>query len=630
MHSGVAIHPQAMAISVVLLLLLPLLTPARCSCGPPQHILLALAFSSVSNFVPPQLSAAGDCIQHLRLPSRNLSGAISWMFLRNITSLQTIDLSGNALEGSIPGGFWSAPALAEVNLAANNLGGPLRFDRSGVRLLNLSGNRFTAATDLSRLGGLRVLDLSRNKLRVAPSDMKSLPDIEYLDVSENSMAGEFPAEFPKIAGLRFLNVSCNNLTGKVDFDALKKFGSSAFAKSGVFNYAAASGKRRSGDYRGKARNLRKGVIAGAAAAAGVVFVGVVIVIAFCCGRKRWLEKGRGSRAAAEEVGWVREARWGAAVVMFEKPLMDLRFADLAAATSGFGNESLMAEGGRSGPVYRAVLPGDMHVVVRVMESDQAVDEKAAAEAFREISRLRHPNLLPLLGYCISGRERLLLYEYMERGDLHRWLHELPAGLPDGEDWSSDTWENPPAGVAAASAVGDWPTRHRIALGVARGLAFLHQCWDGTHTPVVHGHLIPSNILLSDDLEPRIADFAFGGVSGEDGATAEDDVYSYGVVVMELLTGNSRWPEEEVERVRGIVRHGKLAAMVDAVDRRMLLDVEWEKEAVECLKVGYFCTARSPEKRPSMQQVVALLKDIRQVAATGDGDVGGDASTSSYF
>ncbi|KAK8970042.1 putative LRR receptor-like serine/threonine-protein kinase [Platanthera guangdongensis] len=302
--------------------------------------------------------------------------------------------------------------------------------------------------------------------------------------------------------------------------------------------------------------------------------------------------------------------------------MELKFADLAAATSGFGKESLMAEGGRSGPVYRAVLPGDMHVVVRVMESARGLEEKEAAAAFREISRLRHRNVLPLFGYCISGREKLALYEYMERGDLHRWLHELPAGRPDGEDCTGDSWENLPA---AASAVGDWPTRHRIALGIARGLAFLHQGWVGSHTPVVHGHLVPSNVLLSDDLEPRIADFAGGG-SPDAAATAEDDVYSYGVLVMELVTGSCRCADE-IERVRGIVRSGQTAAMVDAVDRRLQLEAEWEKEALECLRVGYLCTAGPPEKRPSMQQVVALLKDIRRDSAAGNGGGGGASSSS---
>lgn len=197
---------------------------------------------------------------------------------------------------------------------------------------------------------------------------------------------------------------------------------------------------------------------------------------------------------------------------------------------------------------------------------------------------------------------------MERGDLHQWLHELPAGHPDDEDWTGDAWEPNRAGAARTSAV-DWPTRHKIVLGIARGLAFLHQGWAGSRQPIVHGHLVPSNILLDENLEARIADFAAGGGGGE---TTESNVYSFGVLVMELVTGRrGKWTSEEVEKVRKSVREGKGA---EEVDFRMKVEEgsegPWEKEMVECLRVGYLCTAQSPHKRPTMQQVVGLLKDIR--------------------
>ncbi|URE18381.1 STYKc [Musa troglodytarum] len=422
-------------------LLLLLSRRAACACGPSDREHIALAFRSVSGFkLPPPPPAADDPGCFLRLPSRNLSGTVSWMYLRNVTALRALDLSGNALHGSVPGGFWSAPALLEVNLAANRLGGALR------------------AAGLAALSRLEILDLSHNGLGLVPLGLDKLRMLRHLDMSYNSMRG--------------------------------KFGKSAFLKAGSLRFGSPAHVARSSspttlashkDTKLKGRRRK---------------------------RKRRKDEGKleekeavAVAAPPQEVRWVVEAKWSAPVVLFEKPLMETTFGDLVKATSGFGKESQLAEGGRSGPAYRAVLDGDMHVVVRVVEAAQEAEERDAVASFHELARLRHPNLLPLLGYCIPGKEKLALYEYMDRGDLHRWLHELPAGQPN---------------------VGDWPTRHRIALGIARALAFLHQGWVGTTRGVIHGHLLPTNVLLGNDLEPRVADF--GGAAAGNAGTAEGDVW----------------------------------------------------------------------------------------------------------
>lgn len=192
---------------------------------------------------------------------------------------------------------------------------------------------------------------------------------------------------------------------------------------------------------------------------------------------------------------------------------------------------------------------------------------------------------------------------MSTGDLHQWLHELPAGETNVEDWSNDTWEQPGPATPSREKT-NWIIRHRIAVGIARGLAYLH------HAGTCHGHLVPSNILLADDLEPRISDFGIRDIGtvevGDVGWRLKEDVYSFGLILVELVTGK-KGNEESLGWTRSLVRAGRAE---DALEARLRIGGDSVSEMVETVRVGYLCTAESPEKRPTMQQVVGLLKDIR--------------------
>ncbi|XP_057737914.1 LOW QUALITY PROTEIN: calmodulin-binding receptor kinase CaMRLK-like [Arachis stenosperma] len=653
-----------------------------------DHELVLKAFQYVSGFKPswfqttrqPSSSSSSNCsveesspiIKNIELPSRNLSGNISWSYLKNMSNLQVLDLSGNSLQGQVSNMLWATPNLLVVNLSRNRFGGTIAFNQlttrnatvsSSLQVLNLSHNRLTNQVHLSGFTNLKTLDLSHNHLGTLPSgfqnlkklqhldlsncniegpvkQVSSLHSLTYLDLSNNTLNGTFPSDFPPLNTIKFLNISHNNFIKSTELspNKYKKFGQSAFINAGNnfhlnFNASNLHSKKQhhqppmqptnNKHHRHKSKHKTVLLVA-ASCASGVVLVlslSACMLRCYCrkkeeAKRNKWaiskpvaltsikMEKS-GPFAFETESGtsWVADLKEpsSAAVVMFEKPLMSLTFKDLMSATSHFGKDSQLAEG-RCGPVYRAVLPGDIHVAIKVLENARDVDHDDAVNIFVDLSRLKHPNLLPLSGYCIAGKEKLVLYEFMSNGDLGRWLHELPTGDTNVEDWSGDTWEIQ-NGIASHEKMA-WPTRHRIAVGMARGLAFLHHAGS---RPVVHGHMVTSNILLSDDFEPRIADFGlrkFGQEQNAPNCSTETDVYCFGVVLMELLTGR-HGTAETVVSVRKLVREGH---GVRALDERLGFG-DSEAEMVESLRVAYLCTAESPAKRPTMQQVLGLLKDI---------------------
>uniref|UniRef100_A0A1J3JM27 Putative LRR receptor-like serine/threonine-protein kinase n=1 Tax=Noccaea caerulescens TaxID=107243 RepID=A0A1J3JM27_NOCCA len=655
----------------LLLSLLSLSHSSTVSCpnGTDFHQLTRV-FRYVSGFNSSWFSNCSAVVTHVVLPSRNLNGTLSWNPLRNLTRLRVLDLSNNFLDGSIPTWLWSKPGLVSVNLSRNRFGGSIRVisvngSISSVKELNLSFNRFTNAVNLTGLVNLTALDLSHNNLGVLPIGLGSLSglhhldisrckingsvksisglkSLSYLDLSENSMTGSFPVNFPNLSHLRFLNLSRNRFSGSVGYDKYRKFGKSAFLHGGDFVFNDSKIPTRHHLQPLPHRNLpprnqnvkthrlkHTSLVIGLSSSLGALVILVFVVAVILIRRRlksarmksRWaisspapldfkMEKS-GPFAFGTESGssWVADIKepTAAPVVMASKPLMNLTFKDLIVATSHFGTESVISDG-TCGPLYRAVLPGDLHVAIKVLERIRDVDENDAVTAFEALTRLKHPNLLTLYGYCIAGREKLVLYEFMANGDLHRWLHELPAGETNVEDWSADTWE---------SHVGDsspektnWLIRHRIAIGVARGLAYLH------HVGTTHGHLVATNILLTETLEPRISDFGINNIAKtrDDDDTSnnnvEYDVYCFGVILFELLTGK-QGNDENVKSVRRLVKERRGE---DALDSRLRLAVgESVSEMVESLRIGYFCTAETPGKRPTMQQVLGLLKDIRTVS-----------------
>ncbi|GAB4832697.1 hypothetical protein Ancab_006714 [Ancistrocladus abbreviatus] len=569
--------------------------------------------------------------------------------------LRYLDLSENQLSGEIFPNLNQFPNLKHLNLASN------RFSRkefpqidllSGLEYLNLSETGLIGHIPvfISKLSSLSRVDLSGNHLN---GRIPALNDEKFrvFDVSRNNLSGDIPVNIlDRLPQMEKFNFSYNNLSlcaSGIDPHILQtafiglEDGCPIAADPVLF-------QRRSA----KHKELVKLVALAFTLLVFCLLVGLFLLLASGYRKKKtrmWAVNHKNSYKEEQNVSgpfsfeadsttWVADVKQATVVpvVIFEKPLLNFSFADLLSATSHFDRGTLLAEG-RFGPVYRGFLAGGIHAAVKVLVHGSTMTDQEAARELEHLGRIKHPNLVPLIGYCLAGEQRIAIYEYMENGNLQNLLHDLPLGVQRTEDWSMDTWEEDPSNgihnIGSEGLLTTWRFRHKVALGTARALAFLHH---GCSPPIVHRDVKASSVYLDSELEPRLSDFGLAKIFGEGigyeitrgspgyvppefsqpetgTPTLKSDVYGFGVVVFELITGKrpagDHYPEEEeatlVSWVRGLVRKNQGFRAIDPKIRVTGSD----EQMLEALKVGYLCTADVPSKRPTMQQIVGLLKDI---------------------
>ncbi|MQM11206.1 hypothetical protein Taro_044110, partial [Colocasia esculenta] len=288
------------------------------------------------------------------------------------------------------------------------------------------------------------------------------------------------------------------------------------------------------------------------------------------------------------------------------------------ATNGFDTANKIGEGG-FGPVYKGRLEDGTLVAVKRLSSNSNQGNREFLNEIGMISSLHHPNLVKLFGCCVEENQLLLIYEYMQNNSLGRALF--------GSNYC----------LLAPYIVGhkehrlklDWSTRYAICLGVAKGLAYLHE---ESTLKIVHRDIKATNILLDENLNPKISDFGLAKlyekenthistrVAGTVGYMAPEyatrgyltdkaDVYSFGVVVLEIVTGKSNTnyvPDEKFLHLLdwAFLLLGK-GRLIELVDPNMSLDYP-EDEALRLLNVALLCTNSSPTQRPTMSIVVNML------------------------
>ncbi|KAH0854019.1 hypothetical protein HID58_092675 [Brassica napus] len=278
------------------------------------------------------------------------------------------------------------------------------------------------------------------------------------------------------------------------------------------------------------------------------------------------------------------------------------------ATNNFDPENKIGEGG-FGPVYKVGVLGDgTTIAVKQLSSKSKQGNREFVTEIGMISALQHPNLVKLYGCCIEGKELLLVYEYLENNSLARALF----------------------GSEKQRLHLDWATRNKICIGIAKGLAYLHE---ESRLKIVHRDIKATNVLLDQSLNAKISDFGLAKLDEEENThistriagtigymapeyamrgylTDKADVYSFGVVCLEIVSGKSNTnyrPKEEfvylLDWAYVLQEQGNLLELVD-----MDLGTNFsKKEAKRMLNIALLCTNPSPTLRPPMSSVVSMLE-----------------------
>ncbi|ESW34963.1 hypothetical protein PHAVU_001G195500 [Phaseolus vulgaris] len=507
-------------------------------------------------------------VNMINLPNLNLSGSLS-PSVANLGSLVEIRLGGNDISGTVPGNWSSLTSLKLLDLSGNNISPPLPLFKTGLKPIVTGNPFFNGGAENPSSGSKNPSSGSGN---VDPaSGQSNSSSTDSLETKKSKRKGLVSIVAP-IAGVA----------------------AAAFLLIPLYAYCF---KSRKGGFQAPTSLVIH--------PRDPSYSDSVVKIAVANNTNGSISTLTGSGSGSRNSSGNGESH------VIDAGNLRISVQVLRNVTKNFAPENELGRGG-FGVVYKGELDDGTKIAVKRMEagviSSKALDEFQAEIAV--LSKVRHRHLVSLLGYSIEGNERILVYEYMPQGALSKHLFH----------WKSH-------GLEPLS----WKRRLNIALDVARGMEYLHTL---AHQSFIHRDLKPSNILLADDFRAKVSDFGlvklapdgeksvvtrlagtFGYLAPEYAVTGKittkADVFSFGVVLMELLTGLMALDEDRPEESQYLAAWfwsiksdtKKLMAAIDKV-----LDVKEETfESVSIIaELAGHCTAREPGQRPEMGHAVNVL------------------------
>ncbi|GLT73954.1 hypothetical protein SLA2020_457810 [Shorea laevis] len=500
-----------------------------------------------------------------------------------------------------------------LSLTNHKISGPISPELGKLehlRLLMLHNNNFygTIPPELGNCTELQGIFLQGNYLSgLIPSELGNLTGLETLDISSNSLSGYIPPSLGKLNKLITFNVSNNFLVGPIPSDGvLSNFPEGSFIGNRdlcgkQINMACkddGSGKTHTesstSDHNlGGKRNSGRLLISASAT------VGALLLVALMCFWGCFLYKKFGKN---EGKSLAMDVSAGASIVMFHG---DLPYSskDIIKKLETLNEEHIIGTGG-FGTVYKlAMEDGNLFALKRIVKMNEGFDRFFERE-LEILGSIKHRHLVNLRGYCNSPTSKLLIYDFLAGGSLDEALHEKSEQL-------------------------DWDARLNIIMGAAKGLAYLHH---DCSPRIIHRDIKSSNILLDANMVARVSDFGLAKlledeeshittiVAGTFGylapeymvsgrATEKTDVYSFGVLMLEVLSGKRPTDASFIEKGLNIV--GWLNFLITEDRQCEIVDQNCEGVQAESLDVllslAIQCVSSTPEDRPTMHRVVQLLE-----------------------